>query len=83
MRHQPIAPESAVVKDDVLLAGYHWKLKIDLCQNRLWSQVMHTMTFPYCMAAIFAPNVEELKRAQTDIGCTWYQTGAKNGVEFL
>ncbi len=64
MRHQPIAPESAVVKDDMLLAGYHWKLIIDLCQSRLWSQIMHTMTFPYCMAAIFAPNVEELK---TDI----------------
>lgn len=50
--------------DDMRLAKLHWDFNLDLASNRLWSQSMHSVLFPYSLCMCFCSKPEQLSSAQ-------------------
>lgn len=47
-------------RGDATLLQLHWAFSFDLIENRIWSQSMFTMCFPWCMAMVFVENKEDM-----------------------
>lgn len=61
---EPLPLDDPAVKNELKLSQMHFRFTIDLAANRLWSQSMFTLLFPWTMCMCFRSTDEELNTVQ-------------------
>ena len=68
MRPQPTFPQdlldtsNPLIQDDIKLVNQYFRLIVELTANRCWSQSFWTLLFPYCIAGLYASDMNDRRR---------------------
>jgi hypothetical protein len=68
LRPQPTLPEelldasNPLIKEDVKIVNQYYRFIVELTANRCWSQSFWSLLFPYCIAGLYATDMNDRRR---------------------